>query len=76
MKQSIRVPIETAAPTDGVPVAPFVGLSTLWVQITGTWCNLECRHCINASGPKSPWLKPLDAATIERAIREAEPCAN
>jgi MoaA/NifB/PqqE/SkfB family radical SAM enzyme len=49
-----------------------VGLSTLWVQITGTWCNLECRHCINASGPKAPWLKPLDRATIERAIREAE----
>ena len=42
------------------------------MQITGTWCNLECRHCINASGPKSPWLKPLDVATIERAIREAE----
>jgi len=55
-----------------VPIAPFVGLATLWVQVTGTWCNLECRHCINASGPKSPWLKPLDAATIARAIREAE----
>lgn len=54
------------------PTAPFVGLATLWVQITGTWCNLECRHCINASGPKAPWLKPLDAATIRRAIDEAE----
>jgi AdoMet-dependent heme synthase len=54
------------------PVAPFLGLSTLWVQVTGTWCNLECRHCINASGPKAPWLKPLDAATIARALDEAE----
>ena len=59
-------------PAGQAPIAPFVGLATLWVQITGTWCNLECRHCINASGPKSPWLKPLDAATIARAIREAE----
>ena len=59
-------------PTGQAPIAPFVGLATLWVQVTGTWCNLECRHCINASGPKSPWLKPLDAATIARAIREAE----
>jgi MoaA/NifB/PqqE/SkfB family radical SAM enzyme len=42
------------------------------VQITGTWCNLECRHCINASGPRTPWLKPLDGETIRRAIREAE----
>ncbi|HYB71652.1 MAG TPA: radical SAM protein, partial [Candidatus Bathyarchaeia archaeon] len=55
-----------------VPVAPFLGLSTLWIQITGTWCNLECTHCINASGPRSPWLKPLDADTIRRAIDEAE----
>jgi AdoMet-dependent heme synthase len=67
-----RRPAAALAPSRPTPVAPFVGLSTLWVQITGTWCNLECRHCINASGPKAPWLKPLDAATIERAIHEAE----
>jgi len=67
-----RRAVATVTSAGQAPVAPFVGLSTLWVQITGTWCNLECRHCINASGPKSPWLKPLDAATIERAIREAE----
>jgi sulfatase maturation enzyme AslB (radical SAM superfamily) len=68
----IRLPVATVRPARHAPVAPFVGLSTLWVQITGTWCNLECRHCINASGPKAPWLKPLDAATVERAVREAE----
>jgi hypothetical protein len=55
-----------------VPTAPFRGLSTLWIQITGTWCNLECTHCINASGPATPWLKPLDPAAVRRAIAEAE----
>ncbi|MCI0546663.1 MAG: radical SAM protein, partial [Candidatus Rokubacteria bacterium] len=55
-----------------VPTAPFRGLSTLWIQITGTWCNLECSHCINASGPTEPWLKPLDPATVRRAIAEAD----
>jgi MoaA/NifB/PqqE/SkfB family radical SAM enzyme len=54
------------------PVAPFSYLSTLWVQVTGTWCNLQCVHCINASGPKNPWLKPLDTETVKRGIREAE----
>lgn len=54
------------------PAVPFLGLTTLWVQITGTWCNLECRHCINASGPRAPWLRPLEAETVRRAIREAE----
>jgi AdoMet-dependent heme synthase len=60
------------APERNVPTAPFLGLSTLWIQITGTWCNLECRHCINASGPRAPWLKPLDGATVRRALAEAE----
>ncbi len=55
-----------------MPVAPFVRLSALWTQITGTWCNLECAHCLNASGPKDPWLAPLDAETVRRTIREAE----
>jgi MoaA/NifB/PqqE/SkfB family radical SAM enzyme len=54
------------------PVAPFSYLSTLWVQLTGTWCNLQCVHCINASGPKNPWLKSLDTKMVKRSIREAE----
>jgi uncharacterized Fe-S cluster-containing radical SAM superfamily protein len=54
------------------PFAPFLRFSTLWIQITGTWCNLECTHCINASGPREPWLKPLRTETAQSAIREAE----
>lgn len=61
-----------AAEHHSVPTAPFRGLSTLWIQITGTWCNLECTHCINASGPTAPWLKPMDPATVRRAIAEAD----
>lgn len=66
------LPINSPVTAEPAPTAPFVGLSTLWIQITGTWCNLECRHCINASGPRAPWLKPLRAETIRRAIAEAE----
>ena len=58
--------------TGHAPVAPFLRFATLWIQITGTWCNLECTHCINASGPKEPWLKPLRAEAVRAAIREAE----
>ena len=65
------LPILTASRT-GVPVAPFVRLSALWIQLTGTWCNLECTHCLNASGPKEPWLRPLDAPTARAAIADAE----
>jgi AdoMet-dependent heme synthase len=55
-----------------IPTAPFSHLSTLWIQVTGTWCNLQCVHCINASGPQDPWLKSLDTETVKRSIKEAE----
>jgi MoaA/NifB/PqqE/SkfB family radical SAM enzyme len=65
------LPLLKAKATDA-PVAPFVRLSALWIQLTGTWCNLECTHCLNASGPKEPWLKPLDGDTARAAIDDAE----
>jgi AdoMet-dependent heme synthase len=54
------------------PRAPFVALSTLWLVLTGTLCNLRCTHCLNASGPETPWLAPLGAAAARRAIVEAD----
>jgi sulfatase maturation enzyme AslB (radical SAM superfamily) len=59
-------------PAGAAPVAPFVRLTTLWIQVTGTWCNLTCTHCINASGPNDPWLAPMDSASVRRAVTEAE----
>lgn len=55
-----------------IPVAPFTELSTLWIQVTGTWCNLKCTHCFNSSGPKNPWLKSLDTDRVKASIKEAE----
>jgi MoaA/NifB/PqqE/SkfB family radical SAM enzyme len=55
-----------------VPHAPFVALSSLWLLVTGTLCNLSCAHCLNASGPGDPWLRPLDGAVARKALAEAE----
>jgi MoaA/NifB/PqqE/SkfB family radical SAM enzyme len=54
------------------PRARFRELRSLWFQITGTLCNLACTHCLNASGPRTPWLASLDAATVRRALAEGE----
>jgi MoaA/NifB/PqqE/SkfB family radical SAM enzyme len=54
------------------PRAPFVRLTALWIQLTGTWCNLECTHCLNASGPREPRLRPMETAAARRAIADAE----
>ena len=72
MKQPLVVFDQRDAEDPSVPTVAFRHLAALWLQITGTWCNLECTHCINASGPNDPWLKPLDAETARRAIDEAE----
>lgn len=55
----------------GVPDVPFRGLRSLWFQVTGTLCNLACRHCFNSSGPRSPWLGSLDIGTVRRYAEEA-----
>jgi hypothetical protein len=69
MKRTLPVvPVETV----GAPTVPFVGLVALWIQLTGTWCNLECTHCLNASGPRDPWLKPLAPAVVRRALADAD----
>jgi organic radical activating enzyme len=69
MKHALPV---LAAETSAAPEAPFTHLTALWIQLTGTWCNLECTHCLNASGPKEPWLEPLSTETVRAALAEAE----
>ncbi len=69
-----RGPTDTPAPLAmrAVPRVEFGGLRTVWFQITGTLCNLTCRHCFNSSGPRNPWLGSLDAAVVRQHIAEAE----
>ena len=73
MSSRMSLPLVVHEPGAGhAPVAPFLRLSALWIQLTGTWCNLECTHCINASGPNDPWLKPIAPEVAREAMREAD----
>ena len=54
-----------------IATVPLRRLTALWIQVTGTWCNLQCTHCINASGPVDPWLAPMAATDVERHVDEA-----
>ncbi|MBM4440589.1 MAG: radical SAM protein [Candidatus Rokubacteria bacterium] len=55
-----------------VPHVTLRELRAVWFQVTGTLCNLSCRHCFNASGPKEPWLAALDAGLVRRYLAEAD----
>jgi MoaA/NifB/PqqE/SkfB family radical SAM enzyme len=73
MSIRMSLPLVVHEPGAGhAPFVPFLRLSALWIQITGTWCNLECTHCINASGPDNPWLKPIAPEIARKAMREAD----
>jgi sulfatase maturation enzyme AslB (radical SAM superfamily) len=56
----------------GVPAA--VGLrhlDNLWIQVSGTRCNIECRHCFNNSGPRAETFGHMTSEAVNRAIAAA-----
>ena len=57
--------------TEAPPRVAFRGLDTLWVQITGTVCNIACRHCFIACGPKVRTHDVMSAESVRAAVDEA-----
>ncbi|MFQ5742556.1 MAG: radical SAM protein [Acidobacteriota bacterium] len=60
------------APGNSPPQAAFEGLETLWIQITGTLCNLRCSHCFISCSPDNHTLEFMSRAQIQQYLREAE----
>jgi AdoMet-dependent heme synthase len=52
------------------PRVEFRSLDTVWVQVTGTLCNIACRHCFVSAGPKSDSLALMSRAQVEAALAE------
>src|SRR5919197_3690996 len=58
---------EADAPAPGVQ---FRWLETLWLQVTGTVCNLACRHCFISCGPKAHRIPMMSVAQVDAALEE------
>ncbi|MFL5415794.1 MAG: radical SAM protein [Myxococcales bacterium] len=55
------------------PRAPEVRLrflDALWIQVAGTRCNIACRHCFIACGPKADQIPMMSAGEVERALED------
>ncbi|MFQ5480965.1 MAG: methyltransferase domain-containing protein [Thermodesulfobacteriota bacterium] len=50
---------------------PLTGLSTLWFQVSGTLCNLQCKHCFISCGPGVTRHAMLSRKTVNRYLEEA-----
>ena len=53
------------------PKVSFGALDTVWVQVTGTLCNIACRYCFVSAGPKSTSLAVMSRGEVEAALDEA-----
>lgn len=53
------------------PEQPFQHLDTLWVQVSGTLCNLACSHCFVTSGPHEERHAMMSCAEVEAYVGEA-----
>jgi AdoMet-dependent heme synthase len=46
-------------------------LDNLWIQVSGTRCNIECRHCFNNSGPRATTFGHMTLEAVNGAIAAA-----
>jgi AdoMet-dependent heme synthase len=53
------------------PTSPLVALDTLWFQVAGTVCNIQCRHCFISSSPTNHSHEMMSLATVRGFLAEA-----
>jgi molybdenum cofactor biosynthesis enzyme MoaA len=64
------MPTDTPRPVGSAPPVRFRWLDTLWLQVTGTLCNIACRHCFISCGPKADRVPMMSVAACEEALAE------
>ena len=53
------------------PSVSLRSLDTLWFQVAGTLCNIECTHCFISSSPTNRSHAMLTLADVEKRLSEA-----
>lgn len=54
------------------PTLEFEHLDTLWLQVTGTLCNLACLHCFISCGPKNDSHPMMETEQILQTLEDAK----
>ena len=54
-----------------IPEVPFVQLDTLWIQVGGTLCNLQCTHCFISCGPQNHTHRMMKLSQVRHLLKES-----
>lgn len=54
-----------------LPVVELAHLDHLWFQVSGTLCNLTCRHCFISCSPKNDSFGYLTLEEVQRRLDES-----
>ncbi|MDB4971416.1 MAG: radical protein [Myxococcales bacterium] len=65
------LPVPAVLDDAHAPSLPLTALDTVWFQLTGTLCNIACRHCFITCGPLETRVPMMDAADVTRFLDEA-----
>jgi len=55
-----------------VPEVPMVKLDTLWMQVGGTLCNLQCKHCFISCGPQNHTHGMMSLQKVKQLLKESK----
>ena len=55
-----------------IPEVPLVRLDTLWLQVGGTLCNLQCTHCFISCGPKNYTHEMMTLKDVRQRLLESK----
>lgn len=58
--------------TAGTPTVPMNAMDTLWFQVSGTICNIQCEHCFISCSPRNHNHEMMSRAMIKRYLDESK----
>lgn len=72
VRRSLNVLEHVPAPLSrDPPELQLDALDTLWLQVTGTLCNIACLHCFISCGPKNHQHEMMTVEQVRAALDEA-----
>jgi len=59
------------SPAAAYPEAPLLALDTLWLQVAGTLCNLQCTHCFISCSPTNATHGMMSLDQVQAHLADA-----